>query len=358
MLLSPVTRPANSGLEELHESPLTNQSLGTSEIQWKNPGMSTPMERDEFLIIDQARADNNIDMLLVLPETLKNARQVLDVGCGSGNSTAHIHSKSPENCHCLGVDTQENIDFALNKYLPVKHNNLSYQAVASPFDLPAAPYENGWDVISAFAFFSWIPLEAHTEVLRRMHTLMAPNGFLLARTQAEGKRPYREATDLVMTFPEWIPYFQNYTSTYEDQTKRGFKQCLKNAGFEVEICNYFEDEFLFFSRESMINYFLQWLPQLSEIKGQTLEETGLLHRKFVTQVIDIYCDDKDLCEEIKNNELIKLIFPGILATARKKIDSKAIQSQSEENFSKDELDKQIAYNRNKSHYFNPIHKII
>ena len=168
MLLSPVNRPANSGLEELHESPLTNQSLGTSEIQWKNPGMSTPMERDEFLIIDQARADNN--------------------------------------------------------------------------------------------------------------------------------------TDLVMAFPEWIPYFQNYTSTYEDQMKRGFKQCLKNAGFEVEICNYFEDEFLFFSRESMINYFLQWLPQLSEIKGQTLEETGLLHRKFVTQVIDIYCDDKDLCKEIRNKK--------------------------------------------------------
>ncbi len=291
------------------ESPSTNTT-----IQWKNPGMSCAADRDENLTVDQIRAFDDICQYLVLNKILKKAQFVMDVGCGSGHSTFQLVMKSDKNCQFLGVDTSENIEFAKQKYIPcASHQNLNYQAVTSPFELPLCPQAEGWNIMTALAFFSWIPLEAQPEVLRGMYDRLAPEGYLLVRTQAVQDRPYRRAADDMMKLPKWAPYFVDYVNAYEDQTAEGFEECLKEAGFSDIHCIFHQDASFFSTKASMVEYFLQWLPQLSAINGKSKIDTQQLHKTFITEVIDRYC-------EIINSTGINIVlnFPCVLATARKK----------------------------------------
>lgn len=285
-------------------------------LQWKNPGMSSPPQRDKYLTVDQLRAQTNIYQYLVLTNDLDKAGYVMDVGCGSGNSTYALYSKGNQNCYFLGVDTSENIEFATSKYIPhATTNNLNYQAVSSPFDLPTTPPgSQGWDIITALAFFSWIPLEAQTAVLRGMHNILAEDGKILIRTQAVQDCPYRRAANEIMQEPMWSPYFEDYVSAYEDQTAEQMAQFLRDAGFVDVHTSFYQDFFSFPTKEAMITYFLQWLPQLSAIKSKNNDdiETKILRISFTTDVINRYCI------HTKSTGIdIRLDFPCILATARK-----------------------------------------
>lgn len=300
----------------LGETPLTTATISevpsaeAPGISWKNPGMSSPKERDQYLTGDHERAIKAIDRW-VLAKKLEGPKHILDVGSGSGLTTFYIWLKALQST-ILGVDTKENTEFA-EKYSALSNNSVRFQEILSPLTLPKADNTRGWDLISGLALFSWIPKDLHAAALKAMYDVLSPFGEILVRTEAVGPRPYRDAMHKVMEREEWAPFFVDYKAPFSDQTVEGFEAALKEAGYvnsEVELIN---DELNFVDKNAMVNYFMQWLPPLERIISKDPAEAYALRHSFTREVIDQYCLD------IKNNGTkIPLIFPAIYATAQKR----------------------------------------
>lgn len=296
----------NSGIPSMEST----SSVNPHGISWKNPGMSSPKERDQYLTGDHERAIKAIDRL-VLANKLEGHKHILDVGSGSGLTTFYIWLKALEST-ILGVDTKENTEFA-TKYSCLSNNKVSFKEILSPLVLPKADVTRGWDLILGLALFSWIPKDLHATVLKAMYDVLSPYGEILVRTEAVGHRPYRDAMQTVMGREPWASLFLDYNAPFSDQTVEGFEASLKEAGYvnsEVELIN---DELNFVDKSAMINYFMQWLPPLEKIISTDPAETYSLRYNFTREVIDQYCLD------IKNDGTkIPLIFPAIYAAAKKR----------------------------------------
>lgn len=311
--MTPNISTATVPLIGLHELPTNVISKEISEFPWKNPGMSDPLTREKYLTVDQERASENVNAFLVLTGKLESPKSVLDVGCGSGNSTKHIYEKCRDNSYVVGVDIKENIDFASGYHLPdpQKNKQLSYFAVTSPLELPLNGGK-GWDLITCFALFSWIPLEKQGEVLKHLYTRLIEGGEILIRTQACSERLYRVAVKQIMQTEEWRMFFTDYEAPYVDQTPEGFKKILEEAGFSNIQITFKKETFYFPNKQSIKKYFLQWLPPLSELKGCSSFETRTLREQFTADVIERYC------QIIRSDGTdIPLTLPCLLVTACK-----------------------------------------
>ena len=362
---------------------------------WKNPGMSSPGERDIYLTVDQERANAGTDMHLVLTRVItRRPCTILDLGCGSGNSTFHEFAKACPGSRALGVDTPENVEYARSRYA-LRTFGLEYVAavpsedgnpfgnlpkappcvfgVRSPFEPSAPPgiaacqghrpeqadaappgscqdgregasavgelnEGKGWDVVTAYALLSWVPLSKHHQVLSAIRDALAPGGVAVVRTMAQGDRPYRRAVEVVSQREPWREYFASAGKPpYSDQTTEGFALCAAQAGFDASrvTISYSKDVFVFPDRSAMTLYFRQWLPALKHIRSsegsQGLDDgdrdgerpregsrggedraTRELRDSFVAEVIETLCER---CGYGQRN--IPLAFPAVTAVLLK-----------------------------------------
>lgn len=308
---SPISDDLLNLVDELYAS-----SKEESVLHWKNPGQTSPKELDRDAGIDQARAHIDIELCWVLQGKLNFPNlKILDVGCVTGLSTLYTSLKLDPTSMIMGVDVKENVEFANQKYAPrAPHQNLFYQTIESPLDLPLPCEGEKWSLISAFAFFSWIPKNRQVEVLKEMYRVLEPNGELLFRLQAIGERPYRQAADEVASEDKWKMNFEGYNPPFVDQSIEEFGANLKEAGFELTYVASPEEALSttsFASKESLERYISCWLPHLSRLRERHPDDPQLCH-EFCDQVVDRYCEIIG-----SNGSNIPLHLPGLLCTAKK-----------------------------------------
>ncbi len=119
----------------------------------------------QYLTFADERTRPARDLLAAVP--LKDARHVVDLGCGPGNSTELLVERFPD-ARVTGVDSSAEMLVEARARLP---RATFLQADAATW-IPDTPV----DLLFANALFQWVP--DHVGVLVRLMSVLAPGGVL------------------------------------------------------------------------------------------------------------------------------------------------------------------------------------
>lgn len=131
---------------------------------------------------------------------IKNAKNIIDIGCGPGNSTNVLASQFPDS-HILGVDSSPNMIETAKKNYP----DLDFKLCDVSRDLSS--YKGQFDIVFSNACIQWIP--AHNKLIPNLMGLLKDNGVLAVQTPMNYNEPIHLIIEQVVKSPEWSAKFPN-----------------------------------------------------------------------------------------------------------------------------------------------------
>ncbi|XP_074642779.1 juvenile hormone acid O-methyltransferase-like [Tubulanus polymorphus] len=220
-------------------------------------------------------------------------RNVLDIGCGSGEVTNILLEKIDVVENLIAFDKSVSmIEFARSKNL-----NPKIEYSVADFTKPDT-FEPEWlqkfDLITSFQALHWTRNQYSN--LKNIKTLLSPNGevfFHLPYTSS-----IRYISD-VMNSVKWSPYFQGFTSSwlfhpvweeyrewrYPDVVT-GYRRMAESLGFTIKRCIKRFDDFTFPDNHSAKCWFSAVLP-LKRIPGSKSSE-------FLDDALNLYLESLPL----------------------------------------------------------------
>ena len=125
---------------------------------------------------------------------VSGVQSILDVGCGPGNSTAVLKKRFPD-AHIIGVDNSDDMLASAQK----KHPDLAFRKVDVPNELDEIGQK--FDIVFSNACLQWIP--NHTELLRKLMSLVNDGGVLAVQMPSQEKLPLRKLVQDVAASGTW-----------------------------------------------------------------------------------------------------------------------------------------------------------
>lgn len=222
---------------------------------------------------------------------LENARTVVDLGCGPGNSTTLLHQRWPS-ARIIGVDSSPNMLNEARKALPNCH---FVEANISKF----RP-EQSFDLLYANASLQWVP--DHYELFPQLVSLLNYNGVLAVQMPDN----WQEPTHVLM---REVAYEQGYPDRGRTPLPgvHAYYDILTEAGCDVDIwrTTYYH---IMESHQSIIDWVSStglrpWLQELSESE----------QRNYLARYHELLQEQYPLQE----NGKILLAFPRLFIVARR-----------------------------------------
>ena len=222
---------------------------------------------------------------------LENARTVVDLGCGPGNSTTLLHQRWPS-ARIIGVDSSPNMLNEARKALPDCH---FVEANISKF----RP-EQSFDLLYANASLQWVP--DHYELFPQLVSLLNYNGVLAVQMPDN----WQEPTHVLM---REVAYEQGYPDRGRTPLPgvHAYYDILTEAGCDVDIwrTTYYH---IMESHQSIIDWVSStglrpWLQELSESE----------QRNYLARYHELLQEQYPLQE----NGNILLAFPRLFIVARR-----------------------------------------
>jgi len=208
---------------------------------------------------------------------LKEAKSVLDLGCGNGRVTAVIAVRTPEG-RVVGVDASaEMIAFASEHFSPGTFPNLSF-AVS---DIRGITFKAEFDLVVSFNALHWIPKQ--DEALRAINAAMKSGGAAQLRLVPKGERKSLEdVLEETRLSPNWATYFDGFSDPYLHLTPPEYSALAEQAGLHIVSLDVKDKSWDFGSREGFFAFgsvtFVEWTRRLPDEAKP----------KFINDVLDRY----------------------------------------------------------------------
>lgn len=146
----------------------------------------------QYLKFKAERTQPSIDLANRIP--LSSPADVLDVGCGPGNSTDILRRKFP-GARILGIDSSDAMIEAARAACPT----LEFRLCDASRELPALGRQ--FDVVFSNACLQWIP--DHPALLDAMWALLRPGGVLAVQVPLNENEPVHRLLKKLATSAPW-----------------------------------------------------------------------------------------------------------------------------------------------------------
>lgn len=131
---------------------------------------------------------------------LENPREIIDIGCGPGNSTRVLKDRFPD-AHIVGADYSQNmIDKAKSQ-----NDGIDFMLFDANNDFPLL--NKKFDVVFSNACIQWIP--NHRELIKNMMGVLNDGGVLAVQTPMNYKEPIHRIISELSTGGKWKNKFDN-----------------------------------------------------------------------------------------------------------------------------------------------------
>ncbi|WP_458757455.1 trans-aconitate 2-methyltransferase [Afipia sp. TerB] len=144
----------------------------------------------QYLKFEDERTRPARDLLAQIP--LDDARHVIDIGCGPGNSTELLAQRWPQ-AQITGIDTSADMLRQARERLP---NHKFIEANISHWSPPA-----GTDLMFANAIFQWVP--DHLSQLKRLASALPEGGVLAVQMPDNLDQPSHALMREVAALEPW-----------------------------------------------------------------------------------------------------------------------------------------------------------
>lgn len=152
----------------------------------------------------------------------KAGMRVVDLGCGDGRLTSHLHLELAA-ASTTGVDSSA----AMLAKAPTDRAGLSFENanIAEFLDKDSEPY----DLIFSNAALQWLP--DHKELWKKLANRLSPTGQLAVQMPANHEHPYHEAARQVASFSPFREALSGYSRVTPVLTLKQYSLLLHRLGF-------------------------------------------------------------------------------------------------------------------------------
>ena len=224
-------------------------------------------------------------------------KQIIDIGCGPGNSSAVVKSSFPE-AEILGVDySSDMLERAQKDYPDITFRQL---------DISKEDWglERKFDVVFSSACFQWVP--NHKRIMTKCMDILNPGGKMAVHIPINFEEPIHKIIQEVSGRDRWTKRFYNPRVFYSLKIEEYYDILAEiSADFEIWTTTYYH-------RMKSHNDIIEWYkgtglnPYLSVLNDHEKNE-------FTEEIL---CEIKKKYECRKNGEVI-LRFPRLFFIATK-----------------------------------------
>ncbi len=210
---------------------------------------------------------------------------VLDIGCGTGELTAHIANKL--SVPITGMDISE----ARIKFASEQHGSKEIKFVVG--DATVLPVLQGsYNTIVSFNALHHVPSENQVQVFQAAKKALTPDGVILFLIPGRSQELH-DAINETASSEAWKTLFSDFdfskVRTY--QTPEYYTKLSKRAGFyNCDVSAECEKGGKELDAKGMKDFFSGWLPHLAYLKIKITDhkERELLQEKFLNDIVKIY----------------------------------------------------------------------
>lgn len=167
---------------------------------------------------------------LIAQIKLDRPRRIIDLGCGTGNSTEQLHGRWPQ-AEIAGLDSSANMLAQARRHHP------DWQWIEGPIESWQA---NGpCDLVFSNAALHWVP--DHGSLFPRLLSSVAPGGALAVQMPYNFQSPAHQAMKRVAADPRWKGKLDGASENYHVQPIAFYYKALSKT---AAVLNLWESEYL------------------------------------------------------------------------------------------------------------------
>jgi trans-aconitate 2-methyltransferase len=167
---------------------------------------------------------------LIAQIRLKDPKRIIDLGCGTGNSTEQLHRRWPQ-AEITGLDSSASM------LARARQNHADWKWIESPIESWQA--KSGYDLIFSNAALHWVP--DHGALFPRLLNSVEPGGALAVQMPYNLQSPAHQGMKKVAADPRWGGRLDGVSETYHVQPLAFYYKVLSKTAAAL---NLWETEYL------------------------------------------------------------------------------------------------------------------
>ncbi|MGE3556363.1 MAG: trans-aconitate 2-methyltransferase [Candidatus Obscuribacterales bacterium] len=206
---------------------------------------------------------------------LGGTERILDIGCGTGKTTASLAQQAPHGS-VVGLDlSSQMVAFAKTQFPRSSYPNLSFVLG----DAQKMKFNNEFNLIVSIFALQW-PHDLHA-VVKGVSVALKESGQFAASIPLGISETLELATHNIATSDKWLPFYSAHPLNFQIFDPDGFHTILTQNSIVVNHFAVIQQKARFESKDHLISYIHQWFPY-----GNILPKA--LRFVFFTEVMNEY----------------------------------------------------------------------